>query len=49
MKNAGMPVPLGAELDKMTEDFCHWIDDGMSDFIDDRFKAFNEEKSGGGE
>jgi hypothetical protein len=48
MNAAGMPVPLGAELGKMVEDFCHRIDDGMSDFIDDRFKAFNEETSEGG-
>jgi hypothetical protein len=48
IKNARMHVPVGAELDKMTEDFCHWIDDGMSDFMDDRFKAFTEEMSEGG-
>ncbi|MFZ3168183.1 MAG: hypothetical protein WA130_11260 [Candidatus Methanoperedens sp.] len=45
IKNAGMHVPVGTELDKMTEDFCHWVDDGLSDFMDDRFKAFNEETS----
>lgn len=46
MSEDGMSIQDGAELRVRVEEFCHFLEDALSGWIDDQYKMFAEEAEG---
>ncbi len=46
MSEDGMSIQDGIELRERVEEFCHFLEDALSGWIDDQYKMFAEEAEG---
>ncbi len=46
MSEDGMSIQDGIELRERVEEFCHFLEDALSGWIDDQYKMFSEEAEG---
>lgn len=46
MSADGMSIQDGIELRERVEEFCHFLEDALSGWIDDQYKMFAEEAEG---
>lgn len=46
MSEDGMSIQDGAELRVRVEEFCHFLEDALSGWIDDQYRMFAEEAEG---
>jgi hypothetical protein len=46
MSEDGMSIQDSAELRERVEEFCHFLEDALSGWIDDQYRMFAEEAEG---
>lgn len=46
MSEDGMSIQDGIELRERVEEFCHFLEDALSGWIDDQYRMFTEEAEG---